>query len=119
MQPNYKTWGVSCWECGEVITNPVCPECLAGEMEDWLALKQPELIPSVRQMSKAVGEKEYNSTTCILCGARIDTCTYCFVQDIIDLLQKRNPELVDSFLERFSYDDTYNLVPEEILAMQC
>lgn len=117
MQPNYETWDTSCWVCGDVITNPVCPECLAVEIEDWLARINPDLIPSVRQMSRTVEDKEHNTTTCILCGDKIDTCTFCFVQDIINLLKMTYPDMVNQFLEHFSYDVKYNLVPEEILAM--
>ena len=117
MQPNYDAWDTSCWECGEVITNPLCPKCLAGEIEDWLAWRNPELIPSVRQLSETAEHKEHNTTNCILCGDDIDTCTFCFVQDIIELLKLTYPEMVDQFLMHFSYDAKYELLPVEVLAM--
>lgn len=114
---SFETWDTSCWVCGDVITNPVCTECMEREVEDWLVLKNPALIPSVRVLSKIADKKEHSTTSCLFCGKMIDTCIYCFIQDVLELLQHSNPELVDGFLENFSYEAEYKQVPEEPFAM--
>ena len=113
---SYTTWETSCWVCGEVITNPICTECMEREVEDWLVLKNPSLIPSVRVLSKIADQRD-SKTSCIFCGKKIDTCIYCFIQDVLELLTQCSPELVDSFLDNFSYEAEYSQVPEEPYAM--
>lgn len=113
---SFETWDKSCWVCGDVITNPVCTECMEMEVEDWLVMKSPALIPSVRLLLKIADPKEH-TTNCIFCGKGIDTCMYCFVQDVLELLQFDCPELIDSFLEHFSYEAAYKESPEEPFAM--
>ena len=117
MKEHFETWETSCLVCGEVITNPVCTECLANEIEDLLFSKNPNLIPHIKLLSRIVEPREENLTTCIFCGEKIDTCMFCFVQDILELLQNSCPELIDSFLEHFSYGAAYKEVPEEVPAM--
>ena len=117
MKIHTKTWDTSCMICGEVITNPICTECLAREIEDWLISKKPNLIPTIRLLAEIAEPREESLTTCIFCGKIIDTCMYCFTQEVLEFLQNICPELVDSFLEHFSYEASYKQLPEDKPAM--
>lgn len=117
MKKGFGTWDMNCLVCGDVITNPICTECLAKQIEDWLASKNPELIPQIRFLAKIADSEEGNHSFCLFCGKRIDTCMFCFVQDVLELLQQEYPGLVDSFLKHFSYEAEYTQTPKDILAM--
>ena len=117
MKKHIETWETSCLVCGDVITNPICTECLEEGIVDWLAIKNPTLIPQVKLLAEISEPREENLTTCIFCGKKIDTCMYCFIQDVLEVLQHNCPELVDGFLEHFSYEAEYKQTPEELSAM--
>jgi len=90
-----------CVECQEVITQPVCSQCLSVEMEDWLQEAKPELLDELKLVAdESFGMGDIN---CILCKERMNICTYCFTEHILEWLGK-NPKLIPEFVTFFNYD---------------
>ena len=54
--------GNGCVVCNEVITNPICPDCLAERMQAWLAETNPKLAKDIR------GYHLDGDTKCIFCN---------------------------------------------------
>ncbi|MBI5148057.1 hypothetical protein HZA33_00065 [Candidatus Pacearchaeota archaeon] len=102
----------TCAECKESIFNPICPSCLAREIEAWinensgrielLKLKE-KLLEAVRAYKKS----SLRGGRCIICKKNSDfLCPYCFTKEIFDILKeiKANKELLQDFFIHFNYD---------------
>ena len=104
-KPKHKVWEATCLVCGEVISNPLCPGCLAEEMEDLLGREHPEAQLIVREARDAIMEAGNELTTCILCGQQINICPYCFMEEMRGLLDQAYPRTGEKLTERFGYGD--------------
>ena len=87
-----------CVICNEIITNPICPDCLAERMQSWLAENNPKLAKDIR------GYHLDGATKCIFCGKGMSICAHCFSRDIYDYLAENNLELATEFAARFDFD---------------
>src|SRR3989338_4690769 len=76
-----------CMECDDVITNPICSDCLAMEMRSLLEEHDPFLSYQIRGFNWESG------VPCIRCGQLMNVCAYCFSNDIFDFVQEQNQEL--------------------------
>ena len=75
----------ACQVCREAITNPVCPSCLALEMETW-TVQRPQVVPTIRKTTKNMcGEVG----TCTICGGSVSICAHCYSLDIIEWLRNK------------------------------
>ena len=88
----------SCIECEEVITNPICPDCLAGRMREWVAELDPKLV------SEITGFNMSGPTKCLFCGKGMSICAHCYSRDIYEQLKGRNSKVAEEFLARFDFD---------------
>lgn len=88
-----------CVECDEVITNPVCPNCLAQKMRIFISQHNKILAKQISGFSSEEGE-----TSCILCGKKMSLCAHCFSKDIYEFLEEKNSELAKEFLNHFDFD---------------
>jgi hypothetical protein len=104
-KPKHKVWEATCLECGEVISNPICPGCLADEMEDLLGREHPEAQLVVREARNAFETAGNELTTCILCGNQINICPYCFMEDMRLMLTDAYPKTGDKLTEDYGYGD--------------
>ncbi len=86
-------------ECDEIITNPICADCLASRMKLFVEEHDPVMAARVEGFSGGEG-----GTLCILCGKGISLCAHCFSRDIHDLIQERSPELAAEFASRFDFN---------------
>lgn len=86
-----------CIECSEVITNPLCSECLAEEMQAMIAEYDPGMANAI------VGFPVDGDTTCISCGNSMGLCAYCFSKDVYLFLEEENAVLGEEFLSRFDF----------------
>ena len=72
-----------CDVCSEAVTNPLCPNCLAVEIEAWLTLYpnlRKELMPRIKAYLNRSNNKAVESTLCIKCGdKRAAICPFCFM----------------------------------------
>jgi len=106
-------WFSECLNCHEVIFNPICPACLAVEIEAWL---QP-IFPYHKKITKKIEDyirktnnlasKTGKLTKCISCRKlSVSLCPYCFTEYVFNLLKKIkvNKAILKEFLEFFNYD---------------
>ncbi|HLC81780.1 MAG TPA: hypothetical protein VJH68_03915 [Candidatus Nanoarchaeia archaeon] len=87
-----------CVGCDDVITNPVCSDCLATQMAVMVGEYDPDLA---RHIS---GVKIQGDTFCIQCGQKMGLCAHCFSLDIYHFLRERNERLGKEFLQRFDFE---------------
>ena len=82
-----------CIECGEGITNPVCPDCIKQEIISW----HPEL-------GKTLVTPTFDSgVNCMFCGRNMSICAHCYSRDVYQYLITENTVLAEEFLETFDY----------------
>ena len=87
-----------CIECREGITNPICPDCLAREMESWHPeMKSILLTPDTEDTY--VGE----GVRCIFCGRLMSICAHCYSRDIYDYIVEAEPEMAEEFIDIFNF----------------
>lgn len=90
--------------CGEAITNPICPDCLAREMEYWLNDKDRRLLSELRKRTREFKTMAYGKTnTCVICGNHMNFCSYCYIEYVHDWLNTRSPQIVDEFQHNFGF----------------
>jgi len=108
--PNFETEHLDCLDCGEVVSNPICPECISRAFVDWIK-KYPELarkvIPKVKKFLKGHRHFYGNSQLCVICNnKRAWSCPYCFTAHIYDLLKEvgSSTQILREYLMFFSFD---------------
>ena len=87
-----------CIDCSEVISNPVCSECLGKQMKQVLG----EIDPSLP--NKIVTSNFAGDTHCIGCGSEMGLCAHCFSRDVYEQIKDVNEAAAEEFLARFDYD---------------
>ncbi|MEN9625841.1 MAG: hypothetical protein RL557_169 [archaeon] len=100
-----------CDVCSEAVSNPLCPYCLAEEIDAWLTL-YPDLrkilIPQLKKYLANISNRITSyGTTCIKCGEkRAFVCPYCFTEFVFNELEKINAgnRVVQEFLDFFNFD---------------
>lgn len=96
-----------CVECDEVITNPLCSECLSREMQIMVSEHDQQLAAEID------GFRIEGETRCICCGKNMGLCAHCFSRDVYDFLSERNHykgDLLDDFVANFDFDLRRELV---------
>jgi hypothetical protein len=101
----------TCSFCTESITNPLCPFCLAEEIQAWLTL-YPHLKEDILSSLNDYLKKINNSLTsygvvCIKCGEdRASVCPYCFTEFVFKKLIeiKANRLVLKEFFDFFDFD---------------
>ena len=73
-----------CAECDEIISNPLCSECLAERMKSMVQEYNPALAEEI------IGFAIDGDTTCISCGQGMGLCAHCFSRDIYEYLQEKD-----------------------------
>ena len=87
-----------CVECNEVITNPICSECIAREIKEMVAEYDENLA------NKIDGFKIEGETCCISCGSLMALCAHCFSKDMYEFLNENNKVIAKEFLNRFDFE---------------
>lgn len=99
-----------CDVCKIAVTNPLCPTCLATEVDAWTTLYpalRKELIPKLNLYLRRLKEKAEESTQCIKCGNKsASVCPYCFTNHVFKELKtiEANKIILKEFFEFFNYD---------------
>ncbi len=100
-----------CDICSEAITNPLCPFCLAVEIEAWLSLYpmlKKDLRPRLKKYLSRINSRITNyGTECIKCkNNRAFVCTYCFTEYVFNELQNINAGklVLKEFFKFFNFD---------------
>ena len=97
---------MECVLCKEPVTNPVCQDCLAEAIEQWLHEAAPEKIASLHEETEMI--KSPYGVNCIRCKQAFEICTYCYTRHIFNWLHDGKLQL--EFLEFFNFD-LYQLKP--------
>lgn len=93
-----------CMACGEAVTNPICPDCLARELEYWLNDRSRQLLPELRKQTKEFKLMAYGRThTCVLCNTKMNFCSYCYIEYVYDWLKTKLPRSTEEFTHNFGY----------------
>lgn len=95
----------ACVLCGEVITNPICIDCLKREMYYWFMDKNKNMVNLIRDMTRSFKEYTHDVTRCIICGKNMNVCAHCYVKEVSDLI--KNKETREEFLLQFNYELVY------------
>ena len=93
-----------CVECDDVITNPVCANCLATQMMVMVGEYDQRLVDFIKGIS-IDGE-----TTCIICNTKMGLCAHCFSKDVYRFLSSKNERIGKEFLQRFDFELRKELV---------
>jgi hypothetical protein len=93
-----------CIECDEIITNPVCSDCLAKRIRVMIQELRPGLARGIK------GFKTEGDTPCIFCGNLMALCAHCFSEGIYDYLSEKDAMVAKEFLNRFDFDLRKSLV---------
>lgn len=88
----------SCVVCDEAISNPICPDCLAKQMRNWLVEFDPLLA------SEVDGFSIEGDTTCLFCGQGMSICAHCYSMDVYEQLAVKNAKLAQEFVSHFDFD---------------
>jgi len=98
-----------CEICHEPITNPICPVCLAAEIDIW-STNYPnlrrELLPELKKYIKKLKKQSKEAVQCIKCNEkRISVCAFCFMREVLDKLEdlEANKIIKKEFLQFFNY----------------
>jgi hypothetical protein len=96
---------MKCVVCSDTVTHPVCAECVANEIKQWLHEEKPKLVQQVDRTLKVFSGLP-SEASCILCNNGLNVCTHCFAKEVFSMIQARAPELEESFLRQFDYELT-------------
>ena len=103
-----------CGVCSQAVTNPICPFCLADQIDIWLTYSHPGLKEKISQKIKKyldkVEDNIFDMTSCIKCGSSLaGVCPYCFTDFVLSLLKKivADESVIKEFLEFFNYDEDH------------
>lgn len=90
-----------CVLCTDVITNPLCPECLLQEMMDWAYDKEDVMLALLDEMESI---KCFDGTTpCLKCSNNFSICAYCFTEQVRENLDYYFPEIAAEFSTFFNF----------------
>jgi hypothetical protein len=112
-----------CDVCNIAVTNPLCPECLAIEVDAWLTMYpdlRKNILPRLKRFIENVNEKAIDFTQCIKCGNKTASlCPYCFTEAVLRELKKLqvNKLVLTEFFEFFNFDfehTGYSIEAEEM-----
>jgi hypothetical protein len=99
----------NCLQCSEAITNPICHNCLAKGIKNWMSSYpkiKKEMTPKLKSYLRQVNELVENSVNCVSCNKKAALCPYCFTEGVLNLLKKNkiNEQIIQDFLSIFNFD---------------
>lgn len=96
----------ACVECGQQVTNPICPERLAEQMTTWLLETRPELIGAFNDKTEEILPQTNMEDKCVITGKKMSLCPYCYTEHIFYWLRSINldKDLLKEYLTFFHYD---------------
>ena len=116
VQASSSEWGVKgsffysdCLECGELITNPLCPNCIFEGFKQWISPYADIYLSVVVEAGRYLEScKSFdNSIVCVACGSSsTHLCPYCFTNYLAELLKdmKVSEDMLREFHEIFNFD---------------
>ncbi|MDO9581027.1 MAG: hypothetical protein Q7J06_10765, partial [Bacteroidales bacterium] len=86
-----------CVECDDIITNPICPHCLAKKMRLVVGEVNPKLA------EKITGVDIDGETNCLFCHKPMGLCAHCFSKDVYEMLVANNYTEDKDFMAKFDF----------------
>lgn len=94
---------MNCVECEEVISNPICPECLSEGIACWVGERLgPLAANAVFDITDALVYPG-GSTSCIKCNKSMALCAYCYTNAVMSIL-KNHPVVLTQFVDYFGFE---------------
>lgn len=103
-----------CGVCSQAVTNPICPFCLAEEVEAWLTYYpnlNKLLKPKIKKYLDKIEDNVFDMTECIKCKRNLTgICPYCFTNYVLKELKnlKASELIIGEFIEFFNYDEDHD-----------
>lgn len=85
-------------ECDDIITNPICSNCLANEMHILI----DEYDPTLNQFIQ--GFNGEGSVECIRCSQTMNVCSFCFGRDTVEIIEEKDTKVAEVIAELFQLD---------------
>ena len=110
LKNKHSTTQYLCDFCSEPVSNPLCPFCLAIEIEAWLTLYpdlRRRLLSRMRNYLNQADSRAMDSTLCIKCNnKRASICPYCFTEFVLNELKRleANKIVMTEFFQFFNFD---------------
>ena len=86
-----------CVDCDDIITQPICSECLSNQMKVMVAELDPSLVSEIDSANIPGG------THCIQCSSEMGLCAHCYSKDIYFQIKEKNSEIAEQFIARFDF----------------
>lgn len=99
-----------CLSCGEVITHPLCQECIARSFFSWISMDHREQRSILRNLPKFRmfdGVMGLSYPRCISCWKkRVYVCPYCFTSHLYKIIKEAGGgvRMLTEFLFIFNFD---------------
>jgi hypothetical protein len=91
---------MDCVLCDQPVTNPLCQDCLAEAIEQWLHEEAPERVLGLRKLTESI--RADNDVHCVHCSGSVGVCTYCYTRQVFNWLH--DGKLQISFVDYFNFD---------------
>ncbi|HLD34171.1 MAG TPA: hypothetical protein VJB66_05565 [Candidatus Nanoarchaeia archaeon] len=88
----------SCVVCDEMITNPICPDCLAKQMRSWVNETNPTLAERIDGFNMS------GDVSCLFCGQGMSICAHCYSRDVYEQIALHDKKLAREFMARFDFE---------------
>ncbi|MBT3297803.1 hypothetical protein HN385_02675 [archaeon] len=98
-----------CADCDDIISNPICPECLMQQMQIFLNESNPQLAKEVISNVEIEGDIK-----CLSCGKGMGLCAHCFSKSVYEILNDKDQNLAEEFLSRFDFDIRESMIEDEL-----
>ena len=87
-----------CVVCEQVITNPLCVDCLGEEIKSWLVEKgkSSSIIKRLDLFTQSLHSSE--GVSCVHCKGKTRVCPSCYTKEVYELLKE---ELTREELEEY------------------
>ncbi len=93
-----------CVDCNDIITQPICSECLSSQMKVMVAEMDASLVSEIDSANIPGG------TNCIRCSSEMGLCAHCYSKDVYYQIKDKNSEVAEQFLARFDFGLRESLV---------
>ncbi|NOZ81383.1 MAG: hypothetical protein GXP63_06965 [DPANN group archaeon] len=94
-----------CIVCDEIITNPICPDCLGQQFKAWLGAHRRTLLLKMQKEVYGFGKRDERGTACVICSKPMHVCPHCLAkaaQRVID--GEDDIELQSQFMTHFNWN---------------
>ncbi|HLD33912.1 MAG TPA: hypothetical protein VJB66_04245 [Candidatus Nanoarchaeia archaeon] len=98
MRKTMENTATSCVVCDEIITNPICPDCLAPKMRSWVSESNQKLAKEIDGFSMG------GDVNCLFCGEGMSICAHCFSRDVYEQIALHDKKLAREFMARFDFE---------------